>query len=119
MRLIFNGFDFEEKARNRTIIEHIKREKLVDPNATLIDENVPLGSVTQDVRYLDRNRNEICRAHRYIRPDGTIGGRGRTDPKTIFIGNVHYHQRRPGEDVEPLTDEEVQAIVGELTALYG
>ena len=92
----------------------IKREKPVDPAVTMIDENVPLESVSQDVRYLDRNSNEICRAHRYVRPDGTIGGSGLTDPKTIFIGTVHYHQLSPGETVDPLTDEEIGEILAEF-----
>ena len=119
MRRIFNEGEFENKARTGILVEQIKREKKVNPTSTIIDRNVPLGSVSQDVRYLDRNSNEICRAHRYMRPDGTIGGSGLTDPKTIFIGAVHYHQLSPGDAADPLTDEEIRRILDEFEQIVG
>jgi hypothetical protein len=118
MRGIFNAVNFEQQAANGVIKEWVRKVNPVDPTRTRIDENVPLGSVTNDVRYLDKNNNEICRAHRYIRPDGTIGGKGRTDPKTIFVGETKYHQNSPGKEPDVvLTEEEIQRIATEIIEL--
>ena len=40
------------------------------------------------------NGLEVARVHAYMRPDGSIGGSGKADPKIVYdeIGNVLYMQ---------------------------
>jgi len=33
---------------------------------------------------------EIARAHRYLRPDGTVGGCGKPDPKLLVDDDKRY-----------------------------
>jgi hypothetical protein len=33
---------------------------------------------------------EIARAHRYLRPDGSIGGSGKPDPKLLIADGKRY-----------------------------
>ena len=52
------------------------------------------GTVSQMISYRDSDDNELVRAHRYVRPDGTVGGSGRPDPKIIFESGILYLQAR-------------------------
>jgi hypothetical protein len=58
---------------------------------SLYAANEPYCTESQTVRYVDPATNqEVARAHRYLRPDGTIGASGRPDPKRVFYGGVLY-----------------------------
>jgi hypothetical protein len=35
-------------------------------------------------------QREVARAHRYLRPNGTLGASGKPDPKTVRIGRTLY-----------------------------
>jgi hypothetical protein len=50
----------------------------------------PLGTKTVVVSYLDAALNRIFMVHFYLRPDKTIGGSGKPDPKWLFEGGVVY-----------------------------
>jgi hypothetical protein len=50
----------------------------------------PLGTQTVVVSYLDESFNRICMVHFYLRPDGTIAGSGKPDPKWLFEDGVVY-----------------------------
>jgi hypothetical protein len=50
----------------------------------------PYCTRSEMVSYLDSQDNEIALVHQYLRPDGTVGGSGRPDPKRIFEGGVLY-----------------------------
>ena len=58
----------------------------------------PPGTFGKMLSYRDPANNdfEVCRAHAYIRPDGTFGGSGRQlpDPKIIYHNGVLYLQLR-------------------------
>jgi hypothetical protein len=50
----------------------------------------PLGTRTVVVSYVDESLNRIFMVHFYLRPDGTIGGSGKPDPKWLFEDGVVY-----------------------------
>lgn len=52
-------------------------------------------TLSQMVSYREPDcNNELARAHRYLKPDGTLGGSGRPDPKLVLQGGILYGQRR-------------------------
>ncbi len=61
------------------------------------DATIPKGSVSQEVRYYDQDGNEVARVHQYVKPDGTLGGQGRPDPKRLSVNGVLYRITK-GED---------------------
>jgi len=53
--------------------------------------NEPFCTFSQEVSYIDPATNEeVARAHQYLRPDGTIGLKGRPDPKRVFLNGIWY-----------------------------
>src|SRR4051794_1618767 len=50
----------------------------------------PVGRRTVVVSYLDAALNRVFMIHFYLRPDGTIGGSGKPDPKWLFEHGVVY-----------------------------
>ncbi len=49
----------------------------------------PSCTRSQLLAYYDKG-TRIARAHRYLRPDGTLGGWGRPDPKQVLLDGVLY-----------------------------
>jgi hypothetical protein len=49
--------------------------------------------------YFDRHGRRIAVVHRYVRPDGSLGGRGRNDPKLLLHNGVIYKAER----IEPIS----------------
>ena len=43
----------------------------------------PRGTRSQILDYLDPDGERVVTVHRYLRPDGTLGGSGQPDPKWI------------------------------------
>jgi len=43
------------------------------------------------VAYLDAGGQRIALVHQYLRPDGTIGGSGRPDPKELLEDGIIYY----------------------------
>ena len=52
--------------------------------------NEPFCTRSQIIAYLDRGGKKLAIAHRYVRPDGTIGLSGLPDPKTILQGDTLF-----------------------------
>ena len=50
----------------------------------------PPGTRSPMVAYLDATGQRIALVHQYLRPDGTLGGSGRPDPKLLVEGGVAY-----------------------------
>lgn len=47
------------------------------------------------IRYRDRTGKTVAMVHQYLRPDGTLGGRGRRpDPKYLLRDGVIFKPRR-------------------------
>ena len=84
---------FNEKYLSRIqagqIQEKVLRGGGRHPSLPLASE--PFCTESQEVSYVDPSSNqEVARAHRYLRPDGTIGASGMPDPKRVFADGILY-----------------------------
>lgn len=50
---------------------------------------------SQILAYEDPPGKQIAVVHQYLRPDGTIGGSGRPDPKRLMVNGIVYAVMRP------------------------
>src|SRR5579863_3409270 len=48
------------------------------------------GTLSQELRYYDRDNNLVAKAHRFLRPDGRLAASGLVDPKRVRRGDVMY-----------------------------
>ena len=95
MRRIFN----EERYYERTLEGELKAiVKSVRPASEIEPDRIPAGSISQEVRYYDRDDNEVARVHQYIKPDGTIGAWGRPDPKRLLKERVLYRLEKKSNE---------------------
>ena len=65
---------------------HIKHSRIPNPPPDF----EPPGTESQEVYWRDRTGEKIATAHRYLRPDKTIGASGKEDPKVLLIDGVIY-----------------------------
>jgi hypothetical protein len=61
------------------------------------DANQPSGTLSEILSIRTKDGVELSRVHRYLRPDGSIGGSGRPDPKKLFEDGVVYRQKKKKE----------------------
>src|SRR6266481_4034353 len=62
-----------------------------DRHPSLILAAEPYCTRSQEISYIDPIANqEVARAHRYLRPDGTLGASGLPDPKRVFYNGILY-----------------------------
>ena len=87
MRQRFNTAQFNERAQRGELIVVVlpPSDHLAPPSA-----GQEPGTVSQTISYRDHDGNELARAHRYLKPDGTLGGSGRPDPKRLLQDGVLY-----------------------------
>jgi hypothetical protein len=99
LRLKFNRLYLPRLAQLRQVVV-----KSRVPTPPLAFE--PPGTKSEMVVYRDPATGErLAKAHRYLRPDGTLGGGGLPDPKYVVEGGTVYcalsqapgsrHSRRP------------------------
>lgn len=50
----------------------------------------PVCTRSETLEYRDNSGVKLSVAHRYLRPDGTIGASGKPDPKLLRVGPVLY-----------------------------
>ena len=82
----FNESRFVERVMTGEIVEVVIRDG--HPSPPKADE--PVCTRSQEISYRDLDGNELARAHRYLRPDGTIGASGLPDPKRLRQGDVLF-----------------------------
>jgi hypothetical protein len=88
LRRLFNE-RYLDKISTGAIASKVMRGGGRHPSPILANE--PYCTESQEVSYIDPITNEeVARAHRYLRPDGTIGASGRPDPKRVFYDGVLY-----------------------------
>ncbi len=86
---LFNEGRYYERFLDGEFIACLHDEK----NPASTDE--PPGTRSLTVYYMDLLGQRICLVHFYLRPDGTIGGRGKQkpDPKMLIHEDVRYEIR--------------------------
>lgn len=64
----------------------------------------PEGTITGLVAIVDPTTNQrVAVAHRLLRPDQTLGGSGKPDPKMVFRdGTVYLQKRKEGRQSDDL-----------------
>lgn len=82
---MFNEGGYVERVRKGELTEVIVHSGIPNPVIGL-----PAGTKSQMISYRDENGEEVARAHRFLKPDGTIGASGLADPKRIFKNGTLY-----------------------------
>jgi hypothetical protein len=86
IRKIFNDGQFWQRERRG----ELKSVVISEGHPTSIKSGQPRGTKSQMVSYRDEYNNEVARVHQYRRPDGTIGGSGKPDPKKVLYKGILY-----------------------------
>jgi hypothetical protein len=95
-----------ERAASGELVERIGRKDR-HPSAPKAQE--PFCTRSQAVYYYDSAGQKLAVAHRYLRPDGTIGASGRPDPKYLLSGEtVFMVEVAPAPPSEPAGGPEIQ-----------
>ncbi len=88
LRRLFNA-NYLDRIRTGEIQEIVIRGAGRHPS--LYAANEPYCTESQQISYIDRQSGqELARAHRYLRPNGTLGASGLPDPKRVFLNGVWY-----------------------------
>jgi hypothetical protein len=94
---MFNEGRFVERAASGELQIRVKPES-EHPAPAAAEE--PAGTLSHILQYFDSAGLLVAQAHEYLRPDGTVGGSGRPDPKWLFIDETIYKQRRAASSAE-------------------
>jgi len=86
LRRLFNECRFWERVQAGELRASLKREGHPAPPAS----GQPYCTRSQEVFYFDAEDLEVARVHQYLRPDGTLGGSGRPDPKRLLHEGTLY-----------------------------
>jgi hypothetical protein len=78
---MFNSLRIEQRGEEGELSIVILRDAL----APLGAGQVP-GTRSQFIEYV-QGSSPIAKCHRYLKPDGTIGGHGRPDPKWLVVSS--------------------------------
>ena len=101
MRQLFNNGRYIERVLQGELTIVTTDDRPAPPSAG----QVP-GTKSQMLSYRDRDNNEVARAHQYLKPDGTIGGSGRPDPKRLLHEGVLYRLLKAKDRLLPLDPSE-------------
>jgi hypothetical protein len=83
---MFNDSTIPGQIKSRELRKEIFRQR----HATPARSGQPLCTYSQILSFWDREGNKVAICHQYKRPDGTIGGSGKPDPKLIRVGGTIY-----------------------------
>jgi len=97
MRAIFNRGKFAERTASGEMRRVVKRSK--ETFNTEIANWVP-GTLSQEIRYYDKDDNLVAKTHRYLRPDGKLAASGMEDPKRVVESGTMYILQVPDESVQ-------------------
>ncbi|MBM4438323.1 MAG: hypothetical protein FJ029_14115 [Actinobacteria bacterium] len=82
LRDLFNASGLTERAEDGTVSVILRADRHPSPPRG----DHPVCTRSQSLEYVDANGTRLAVAHRYLRPDGTLGGSGRPDPKAVLVG---------------------------------
>jgi hypothetical protein len=94
LRQRFNAMDFPGRIARREVFERVVHVGTPRPAA-----HQEAGTVAETVVYMDERWRFLARVHQYRKPNGTLGGSGRPDPKVLVVdgetwvadGDPHHH----------------------------
>jgi hypothetical protein len=85
IRALFNEGKYWTRARGREFTLEYLYNKRAPARA-----GQPRGTKSQIIAYINSNGDQIALVHQYLKPDGTLGGSGKPDPKELLEGQVLY-----------------------------
>lgn len=83
---MYNSLDFEGQLAKGQVKLRVDKDK--HPTPPLAREKVCTRS--QIASFLDQWGQAVCKVHRYVRLDGTLGASGKNDPKFLLHEGVRY-----------------------------
>jgi hypothetical protein len=86
LRRLFNEAGYWEQVNTGLLREVAMKERHPSPEPS----GEPACTRSQMISYRDRAGHEVARVHQYLRPDGTLGGSGKPDPKRLCHGGAIY-----------------------------
>jgi hypothetical protein len=86
LRRIFNDQNIHGQTKTGVLRQVIMKEKHPSPQPA----SEPYCTRSQMVAYMNSEGMEVARVHQYLRPDGTIGGSGKPDPKRLLFNGAIY-----------------------------
>lgn len=84
---LFNQAQIEKRVASKDCSFQIVKND--HPSSPLANE--PVCTRSQLLEFYDKNGQKIAVAHRYLRPDNTVGLSGRPDPKEVLHEGVRYY----------------------------
>jgi hypothetical protein len=105
LRRIFNETDYDARVRRGECVVVLVRDEV--PAKPIAGE--PEGTRSQFIQYRRLDGRTVASAHRYMRPDGSIGASGMPDPKRIYLADRILALRPDEPPVAPKGDEPPQA----------
>jgi hypothetical protein len=88
---MFNNGNYWDRAKQGEFTQVLRR----DSHPASPKSNEPVCTRSQIVSYLNRRGKRIANVHQYLRMDGTIGLKGKPDPKALLIRGVLYYVDGP------------------------
>ncbi len=86
LRRIFRESNILDRMRSGELRQVLSRDDHPAPPAS----GQPFCTRSQILSFFDADDNKIVVLHQYKRPDGSLGGSGRPDPKRLLIGRTIY-----------------------------
>ena len=87
IRTIFNNSQYTRLIAEGHLVPHVLSDKVLQ-NPHLRRE--PPGTRSQIIRYVDLAGQWVVMIHQYLRPDGSLGGSGKPDPKRLRIAGTIF-----------------------------
>jgi hypothetical protein len=86
LRRIFNDDRLWERAQSGEFSERVLKSGHPAPKRS----GEPFCTESQIVGYFDQAGRRKALVHQYLRPNGSIGGRGQPDPKAVFKDGILF-----------------------------
>jgi len=93
LRRRFNDGDYWQRAEAGEFRQVVVRDGHPSPDLS----GEPYCTRSQIIEYRRATGHKIAKVHRYLRPDGTIGGSGKPDPKVLVEGGIRYRALLPSQ----------------------
>lgn len=81
IRKLFNEGQYYQKMLANELTVYLKKDSVLEKPPT----GEPAGTRSQTLYYYDLDENFVAVVHQYLRPDGTLGGSGKPDPKRLAL----------------------------------
>jgi hypothetical protein len=87
LRNRFNKAEYWRRAQEGEFTERLMRDRHPHPPRS----GDPYCTRSQIMAIFDSQGKKVAIYHRYLRPDGTLGGSGLPDPKHMWEEGIHFY----------------------------